>query len=470
MSHQPVAILLNPPSREIAIRDNYCSKISQAAYINHPIDLLFQSGYLCEIFNVQLIDAIVDKMTVTACLEKVIQNNPSIVFSLAGNATWPEDLLFFQAIRQNLPDVKLVCTGDIFLESPVTLLNQHPEIDAILTDYTSDGLKKYAREEFDLCPDLVFRDKTGVIRDHRQSRQQSGIITAPLPCHELFLNHDYRYPFVKHHRFATVMTEFGCPFHCSFCVMGTLGCKRRPIQIVIEELKYLAKYKVHDVFFLDQSFGSDPDRNMELCRIIQNSFSSLRWLCFSRVDLVNENILRSMKNAGCHTIIFGVETANEVLLKKYRKGYSTADVSRVLTLARKIGIRTVATFLLGLPGETWESAMNTIQFAESLPCTYASINVAVPRMGTEMRRDALERGFIDPSVKHFDQSGTSVIMNTDTLTRDQLQKLKRIAIRRLYLNPRRLLRMLSSIQTLDELLIQIREGSQLAKRFFGKKQ
>ncbi len=264
------------------------------------------------------------------------------------------------------------------------------------------------------------------------------------------------------------MTEFGCPFNCSFCIMGTLGCKRRPVPDVLRELQYLQRLNVRDIFFLDQSFGSDRERNLELCREIHRELPDLRWLCFSRVDLVDATILSAMKRAGCHTIIFGVERPMNHMLSQYRKGYTPGDVRRVLELAKKTGIRTVATFLLGLPGETWESAMRTIDFACSLPCTYASLNVAVPRMGTEMREYALSKGYVDPDLKHFDQSGSEVVMNTETLTRDQLGALKHIAVRKLYLNPRRIIRMLSSIRTADELLIQFRDGVELIRRFLRK--
>ncbi|MGB3975232.1 MAG: radical SAM protein [bacterium] len=465
MNVHPTALLLNPPSKDIAIRDNFCSKISQASYINHPIDLLFQSGYLSQSFHVELIDAIVGKFSVENCLKRINDLKPQLIYSLTGNATWPEDITFFDKIRQILPETKLVCSGDIFLEQPLTLLQKHPSIDAVLDDFTTDALARYARGEKGHYPGLVFKDTDGCFHDHRQVRERSGTFDPPLPRHELFLPLPYRYPFIRSQRFSTVMTEFGCPFTCSFCVMGTLGCKRRPLESLFEELQLLKKMGIRDVFFLDQSFGSDPKRNEKMCEMFIQHFPDLRWLCFSRVDLVNESRLELMKQAGCHTIIFGVETANESLLKHYRKGYTRQDVQRILALADTLGIRTVATFLLGLPGETWESAIETIEFARSLPCTYASLNVAVPRMGTEMRHQALEKGYIDPSVQHFDQSGSHVVMQTDTLSRAELKRLKQIAVRKLYLNPVRLIRMIRSIRTYDEWLIHAEEGYQVIKRY-----
>ena len=86
-------------------------------------------------------------------------------------------------------------------------------------------------------------------------------------------------------------------------------------------------------------------------------------------------------------------------------------------------------------------------------------------MGTEMRHQALEKGYIDSSLQHFDQSGSQVVMQTENLSRSELKRLKQLAVRKLYLNPTKLLRMIRSIQTYDELIIHLQEGYQLIKRY-----
>jgi len=463
-------VLLNPPAREITIRDNYCSKISQAAYINHPIDLLFQSGFLAQNFNLILIDAVVDKISVDDCIGKIEDSRANFVFSLAGNASWNQDLAFFNKLKTALPDIKLAVSGDIFLENPVEMLKSISAIDAIVLDYTGNGLLNYFCNSDLPVQNLVFRDSAGGIIDNRIPREQNTVFQIPLPVHSLFQEIDYRYPFVRNRKFATVMTEFGCPFHCSFCVMGTLGCKRRPIQEIFYELDCLNSRGIRDIFFLDQSFGSDRERNINLCKRIIQSFPRLRWVCFSRVDLVDEEVLTIMKKAGCHTIIFGVETASPQLLDEYRKGYNLNQVKNIFKLAKRIGIRTVATFLLGLPGETKESALKTINFARVLPCSYASINIAVPRMGTDLRKKVVKEGFIDPSLQQFDQSGSHVVMETNDLTASDLAELKRIAVRKLYLNPQKILQIVLSLRSWAEVMIHIKEGYNLLRRYAGRKQ
>lgn len=465
----PTVLLLNPPSGQIAIRDNYCSKISQAAYINHPIDLVIQSGFLSQHFQVHLIDAVVEKLDSERCLDRIGSIAPAGVFVLAGNATWNEDLAFLTEMKRRNPDCSLIVSGDVFLEDPGGCLHAIPAIDAISLDYTSPEIDWFLRGKRGSFKTLIHRDENGEIPDFEMHREHHGQFSIPCPDHALFKNRDYRYPFVKSRHFATVITEFGCPFHCAFCVMGTLGCKRRPVDEVIDELKYLDNLGIRDIFFLDQSFGSNPARNMDLCHAIQSTLPNLRWVCFSRVDLMTETILRTMKQAGCHTIIFGVETANPALLKQYRKGYSLEQVTRIFALARALRIRTVATFLLGLPGETRESAEETIEFARKLPVNFASLNVAVPRMGTDLRHWAVEKGYVDGADRHFDQSGSQVVMRTESLSAEELSELKQRAVRRLYLNPASLIKILCSIRSWDEFVIQIREGLYLFTRYMRRK-
>ncbi|MBN1354932.1 radical SAM protein [bacterium] len=467
MKSAPEVILLNPPARKITIRDNYCSKISQAAYINHPIDLVIQSGFLKRDFHLHLIDAVVSKLSFDGCLDRVQDIDPEAAFMLAGNASWAEDRRFISALKNRMPKMKLIVSGDVFLDNPLDWMDQIPQIDAILTDFTSPSLRDFLLGNRTGLTHLVHRGPNGIPQIPPDS-QPTRSFSIPVPLHGLFTRLDYRYPFIMAKPFATVMTEYGCPFHCAFCVMGTLGHKLRPIDNVMDEMTCLKNSGIRDVFFVDQSFGTDRDRTLRMCLEIRKQTPGLRWVCFSRVDLVDETLLMEMKSAGCHTVIFGVETADENLLKYYRKGYTLDRVQHVFTMMKRLKLRSVATFLLGLPGETWESACETIAFAKRLKCDFASLNVAVPRMGTDLRKWALERGYIDPDLREFDQSGTEVVMATEHLSSDQLRALKRKAVRQIYLDPVYIVKRLIALRSFSEFSIQFREGLQLLRGYCGK--
>ena len=461
---KPIILLINPPSRHITIRDNYCSKVSQASYINHPVDLLLQSGFLDTCFDIKLMDCVVDKISSTEALKQIKSIAPVGVYCLAGNAAWDEDSVFLKDLRDILPSSKIVAGGDIFLEDPIQCLNKMIFLDAIVLDFTTNSLSQFFAGNCKTISGIVYRKNSQII-DTRMPPAKGDRFEIPVPRHDLFYRKNYRYPFILRKPFATVMTEYGCPYNCAFCVMGTLGQKLRPVENVLDELRYIINLGIRDVFFVDQSFGNQKDRALELCQAIESEFPRLRWVCFSRVDLIDEILLRKMKQAGCHTIIFGVESADEKILEQYRKGYTLERVRRVFSLMRILKMRSVATFLLGLPGETWDSACATIEFAKQLNCDFASLNVAVPRMGTDLRKWSVEKGYVAKESRQFDQSGSEVIMETESLSKKQLALLKKKAVREIYLRPGYLFKRLISIRSCSELKIHASEGYHLFKNF-----
>lgn len=458
-------LLLNPPGNHLYLRDYYCSKVSQANYINHPIDLLIQSGYLAGKFDVLLIDAIVSQLNKEACLDKIKQSGASIILLLCGAASFEEDIAFVEELRQ-MGDYRIIASGDIMRENPEEKLRAYPSLEAILLDFSTPDLLNYLSYPEGRARNMVYRKK-GVI-ETGECLPSSGQYEIPIPCHELFIDLGYRYPFVRHKRFATVLTDFGCPFHCNFCIMSTLGFKYRWVENVLEELRYIKSLGIRELFFLDQSFGAVKTRSIELCQKMIEAELNLGWTCFSRSDILDEKGLRLMKQAGCHTIILGVESGSAEILEKYRKEYTKEQVKEAFSMCKRLGIETVGTFILGLPDETMTTASETMKFIKELNCDFASFNVAVPRRGTQLRAQALTEGLIDSSFDVMDQSGTSIAMNTKYLSKEQVLALRRQAVQSFYLRPKYLLKRLVSVNSYSQLLNFISQGLSLLRRTWGK--
>jgi radical SAM superfamily enzyme YgiQ (UPF0313 family) len=192
------------------------------------------------------------------------------------------------------------------------------------------------------------------------------------------------------------------------------------------------------------------------------------WVAFYRVDLVRPEMLELMKRAGCHTLMFGIESASEKLLKDYQKNIRLDAIRKALALCRKMGIRTVGTFILGFPEETAADIEATIKFSLELPLDYSSFNLPVPRSKTSFRSESIESGVIDAGTLVMDQSGKHTTMGNKYLTAGQLFELRNIAIKRFYLRPMYLLRRLLTIRTLDELMINLQDGYVLLREAFSQ--
>ncbi len=476
---KPRVVLLNPPGRRLYLRDYFCSKVSQANYINTPIDFVYLSGQLkdsCELF---LLDAIVERLGISDCLTRVEQLRPDAVVGLIGSVSYDEDVPFYEQLNQRLeqasssgigssPWGKLILIGDVLIDHRRERLEELPFVDAFLHDFSTSDLSEFLGLNPAPSPvrNMTLRRSDGV---HATPivRARSESMNLPIPQHSLFLKNRYRYPFVRESRFATLMTEFGCPYRCNFCVMSTLGWKIRPVENVLEELDHLSQLGVRELFFLDQTFGIQKERARQLLSEMSERGYGFGWVCFSRPDVLDQELVSLMKEAGCHTVILGVESGSEAILESAKKDYSKAAVKEGFRLCTEMGLQTVATIILGLPQETPETFEETMTFLQQLDPDFASFNVAVPRMGTPLRRTALELGLIGDDLEIMDQSGSDVAMPTLTLSKSEVAAMKQEAIGSFYLNFRYLRKRLKRARSLKETQIQLGQGVSLLRSYLG---
>ncbi len=457
-------VLLNPPGRRVYLRDYYCSKVSQADYIHHPIDLVFLSGYLSQDYELELVDAIVEKLGPEKCLQRLGEIGPQVVVGLIGSVSYHEDVPFYRGLGEGLPSARLFLVGDVLIERRQERLSEMPFAEGFVHDFSSPDLLRHLRGAPSLR-NLTLRRK-GVVEALPLERLRGATFRLPRPEHRLFLDRPYRYPFVRRSRFATVMTDFGCPYRCSFCIMSRLGWKQRPVDDVLEELKELGRMGVGELFFLDQTFGIPRSRSLELLEGMRRLPHRFGWVCFSRPDLVDDALAARMKSAGCHTVILGLESGSQQLLDAVCKDARKEEILQGFRRCSSHGLRTVATVLLGLPEETEETFQQTLDFLRQADPDFASFNVAVPRLGTPFREKALRLGLIDREFEVMDQSGSPVAMPTLTLDRRQVAAMRRRAVRSFYGRPGYWRKRLSSWARRDgalfsDLRIQLQQGYRL---------
>ena len=308
---------------------------------------------------------------------------------------------------------------------------------------------------------MTLRDESGPRRTGTGVTR--GSYRVPRPRHELFPTNGYQFSFAREARFATTITDYGCPYPCTFCVIGTLGFATRPIDDVLEEIDHLRAAGTTEIFFLDQTFGVKRSRALELCRAFEER-GDLSWTAFTRPDTGDDELLGAMRRAGCHTVILGVESADDAVLARTRKGYTTREVRAGISAAQRAGLRTVGTFIIGLPEDTHESLQATLDFAIELDLDFMSLNVAVPRFATSFRAEALELGLAEEGELVMDQGGEETFLPTAAMDRAQVLRLKKSMVRRFYLRPGYVWRRLKSVKSVDELRRQAREGLALLGR------
>lgn len=456
-------LLLNPPGRRTYIRDYFCSKTTKSNYLFHPIDLVVLSGTLAERHETQVLDAMAEGLDEERALARVARFAPDAVISLVGSVSWDEDRAFLARLARLGP--RVLALGDVLQEDSETRLAEEPWLEAALHVFVNQDAVHYLEGNLAEVREMTLRRPDGRIERIRSRGKQRGSYRVPRPRHELFPGRGYRFSFARSARFATVLTDFGCPYPCTFCVIGTLGFQTRPVQDVLEELDHLRARGVREVFFMDQTFGVQKPRALELCLALERR-GDLSWTAFTRPDTADDELFAAMARAGCHTVIMGVESADEGVLASTEKGYSGAEIRAGFARARRHGLRTVGTFIVGLPEETEESLERTLALAVELDLDFMSLNMAVPRFSTPMRARLLEQGLARPGDLVMDQGGASSSLSTHTLDRDAMERLKRRMVRRFYLRPAYLWRRMSRARNLHELASQAREGLALLSKNF----
>lgn len=438
-------LLLNPPGKKTYIRDYYCSKVSKARYLYEPVDLLLLSGILSTKHTIYVLDAIAMRLSPSNCLKKIASLNPDVIISLTGAVSFYEDVEFWNSIKAFSEKILIFASGDILMEEGQSLLKDTASLDGILLDFTEDAILDLLDNPSKPHHTIIHKHKGEILNG--QPSDKTGEFEIPMPRHDLFPIKRYIYPFVEGGPFATVLTDYGCPYRCSFCIMGSLPYKHRSIKNIIRELRDIKGSGIRNIYFSDQTFGAIKEKAGALCRQMVAERLDLRWCCFSRVDLTNEESLKLMKKAGCHTVMYGVESGNDEILKRYCKDISCQQIIKAFRLCKRLGLKTVATFVLGLPEDTESTILETIRFAKEIEPDYASFNIYVPRMHTRLRKEVLAKGLISSDVKTMDQSGSYSVAGTNYLSSSQVWALKERAVREFHLRPGYLMKRIRGINS-----------------------
>jgi radical SAM superfamily enzyme YgiQ (UPF0313 family) len=192
---------------------------------------------------------------------------------------------------------------------------------------------------------------------------------------------------------------------------------------------------VNKFTFCDDAFTVDQARTEELCREITDRKLKIQWNCGTRVDMVTRELLVKMKEAGCISVWFGVESGSQQVLDAMKKGITTSQTMRVIGWVREVGLKPVPNVILGFPGETKKSAWKTIKFVEKIsPDDIAYYNVATPFPGTPMYDMVKENGWL--RVTDSDKYDTAKpVFETPWLSMKELGELREAAFHHFYLRP-----------------------------------
>lgn len=292
---------------------------------------------------------------------------------------------------------------------------------------------------------VSWRKDGGAIVHNPARKKILELDALPFPARDLLPNERYRIPDMSG-PMTTVQSSRGCPINCTYCgytlSQGLRFRARSASNVLAELVEIRRKYGIKNVVFRDPLFSANRQRIVDLCTGILAEKLDLDWQCETAIKCLDAELLALMRQAGCVSISFGVETADPDLGKKYSnsKIRSPEHAETVISTARKLGIRTRAFFMLGFPEETRDQMRKTVDLAVRLDPDSAQFTSVTPYPGTPMWHD-VRKGQPEDYASYDGHKPTGV--NT-LLTPDELGAEIKRAYRRFYLRPRRILDQLGS--------------------------
>lgn len=386
-----------------------------------------------------LYDAVGQGERLPAFLGRVSSYRPDLLFLETSTPSLDWDLAVARKVRALVPDVVIGLGGaHAPLRDPAWLAG-HPEIDFACFGEYELSLEAFTAAFLDGRIEAV----PGV---HCRLPDGSVAVGQPRPpCRDLDSLPRYAYHFLPMHRYVDnpfglpgpsvqVWASRGCPFGCSFCVWpqvvyGERRFRPRSVDKVVEEVQWLVEtYDFQSFYFDDDTTNVGRDRTMELARKLADLRLGVPWAMMARVDLMDRELLEALHASGLRAVKYGVESASQELVTASHKALNLAKVRDMCAVTRELGIRYHLTFMLGLPGETPQSAEETVNLAMDLDPDELQLSLCTPFPGTALYDQARQNGWL---VEGSTQDGyNDASLNLPTISAGQLMDTHRRAMAR----------------------------------------
>ncbi|MCP4708940.1 MAG: radical SAM protein [Planctomycetes bacterium] len=374
-------ILIFPPIREWDRPRNFPTGLGMIAA------RLRYGGY-----RVAVIDANGLRLSDEEVLEQIKQHDPKVV-GIGGLITtygWIKRMS--GKIRQLKPERPIVLGGSVGTSIVETAL-RGLDIDAVAVGEADDTV-------MELMPALLNNGKLddiaglAFLRDGEVVQtKERGLIAdldeLPYPAWDLFPMRVYlANPIVGVGKDVDIISSRGCPYSCAYCyrIFGK-KYRRRSAELVVGEMEALRRnYEVDFISFQDDCFVVDKQRVYDICDLIDHkpSLLSMRWSCTGRATVCDAEMLKRMRASGCVSVSYGIESGSDAILEAMGKRATQEQARQAIENTRAAGLRCPVSFMIGYPGETRETVMETVEFCKKMNIPLSALMFTCPYPGTEL--------------------------------------------------------------------------------------
>lgn len=466
-------LLINPPF-EYAIQSCQPKILEEGLDFLPPLGIMYIAAYLEKETNhqVEILDTQVERLTYEQIEERIIKINPDIVGITAMTFTIIDVIKTTKIIKKINPKIKIILGGPhviIYPEETISI----PEVDFVILGEGEKPIKQLLEnindtEKLRQIKGLAFKSQNTVINNGIADPIEN-LDTLPFPARHLTPFKKYFSVVSSNAPVTTMFTSRGCPYKCLFCDRPTFGkgFKPRSAKSVVDEMEKCERMEIKEIFIYDDTFAVDKQRVLDICSEIKKRNINIAWDIRTRVNTVDEEILKALKGAGCQRIHYGVEAGTTKILNVLRKGITLEQIETAFKLTKQAGIQTAGYFMIGSPTETKEDILQTIKFMRKINPDYIHVTITTPFPGTDLYKMALEEKIIEYDVwKEFAKNPNPEFIPPiweRELSRNELFALLKKAYQSFYLRPNYIIKRVVKLKSLKDLFKKAAAGLKLLK-------
>lgn len=347
-------------------------------------------------YKVSLIDASMENLAINQTCSRLAELKPDVVGISCNYSPLHNPTLELAKMVKSTFGIPVLVGGNHATAMAEYILRQSNGIDVIVRGEGEvimpnllEALKSYGTQ-ISHVKGITYREGNSIINTP-DVPLVTNLDELPMPAYHLL-------PVEKYRRF-NIMASRGCPFNCSFCascVVFKRTVRYKSPQRVMDEIEYLLKnYGEKPVWFSDDTFTTNQKYTLSLLDEMNKRKLGIKWSCLLRVDVITADLLERMKDAGCDYISYGIESGNQEILDKIDKGITIAEILSTLETTHKVGIRQYAFFMVGYPGETWKTIMDSYKLIHQSKLDGAAFSVLIPLPGSRLMNELLKAKLIN---------------------------------------------------------------------------
>lgn len=457
-------LFLNPPFLDKYSKSSRSPAVTKSGTIYFPLWLSYAAGVMDkENYEVKIIDAPAKCLQQEQALKQILEFSPDLTVIDTSTPSINKDLEFTRMIKEKLPSTVTCLVGTHATACAEDILNRHAYVDFVARheyDYTLPEIMRYINSEMEIGEvkgisykkDKVFHNPD---REYIHNLDELPFVSE---VYKKYLDiKDYFYAHVSYPTIS-IFSSRGCPSKCFYCmysqVMFGKGYRKRSARNLFDECVYIVKNfpEVKTILIDDDNFAVDQNNVKEFCELMIKKKVPLKWVVQVRVSLKYETMVL-MKKAGCKLLVVGYESGSQKILDNMHKGITLEQSKRFNAAAKKAKLRVHGCFMVGNPGETRQTMLETLAFAKTLRMDTVQFFPLMVYPGTEAYEWAEQNRYI--KAKSYDEwllpdGCHNCVLETEELSSKELVDFCNYARKKFYLRPSYILMKLGQVLTSAE--------------------